>query len=64
MTFIEYRAQYREEVCYSNGVGFSPSLNQLKRTMQFYNIVSHYIIEGFDGIMWHQIEKTKDYDLN
>jgi hypothetical protein len=32
--------------------------------MAFYNIVSRYMIEGFDGVLWQQIEKTEDYDLN
>jgi hypothetical protein len=64
MIFIEYRAQYREFKGFSNGVTFSPSLNALRDIMAVYKIVNRYVIEGFDGIMWHQIEKTKDYDPN
>lgn len=64
MIFIEYRAQYREVRGHSHGITFSPSLSQIKKAMSFYNIKNRYMIEGFDGILWHQIEKTKDYDLN
>jgi hypothetical protein len=64
MIFIEYRAQYREVRGHSHGIAFSPSLDRIKEVMAFYNIVSRYMIEGFDGVLWQQIEKTKDYDLN
>ena len=64
MDFIEYRVRYREVKGYAHGVTFSPTIDRARDLMKIDNIVNRYLIEGFDGINWHQIEKTDDYDLN
>lgn len=62
LVYIEYRVQYKG--LSGNGITYGRTFDQIQRAMALFKITGQYIMEGFNGLAWIQIEKTRDYDIN
>lgn len=60
--FLEYRVRYRNAE--ESGVAYGLTLNGLRKSMNLFKITGKYLMEGFDGLLWIQLEKSQDYDIN
>jgi len=60
--FLEYRVMYQSDE--GSGVTYGKTLDLLTSAMSLFRIQNRYLIEGFDGLMWFQLEKSQDYDIN
>lgn len=60
--YLEYRVRYRNDEW--SGVMYGKTFDQLISAMQAFKINDRYLTEGFDGLLWCQIQKSQDYDIN
>ena len=60
--FLEYRVRYRNAE--ESGVAYGRTREGLLGAMKLFRITGRYLMEGFDGLLWIQLEKSQDYDIN
>ena len=47
-----------------SGVAYGRTREGLLGAMKLFRITGRYLMEGFDGLLWIQLEKSQDYDIN